>query len=109
MAQPRTPAQVLSEARRQSSLDKRTRTIGAVQGLLRRGEPVTFAAVARAAQVSTWLVYAEGVREHIEAARQRQSAPPNPDESDGRVPQPSRTEDGSGTGPTGDRHAQDRA
>lgn len=27
-------------------------------------EPITFAAVARTAHVSTWLVYAEGVREH---------------------------------------------
>jgi hypothetical protein len=33
------------------------------------GEPITFLGVARAAGVSNWLVYAAGVREHIEAAR----------------------------------------
>jgi predicted nuclease with TOPRIM domain len=42
-------------------------------------EPVTFAAVARAANVSTWLVYANGVREHIDAARQRQATQPTHD------------------------------
>jgi hypothetical protein len=31
--------------------------------MLRSGDPVSFAAVARTARVSTWLVYAEGVRE----------------------------------------------
>jgi len=43
------------------------------------GETITFPAVARAAGVSTWLVYAKGVREHIEAARDaKQSNPPRP-------------------------------
>jgi hypothetical protein len=37
----------------------------------RAGKPITFPAVAKAASVSTWLVYAHGVREHIEAARSR--------------------------------------
>jgi chromosome segregation ATPase len=36
------------------------------------GEPITFLGVARAAGVSNWLVYAMGVREHIEAARKGQ-------------------------------------
>jgi hypothetical protein len=40
------------------------------------GETITFPAVARAAGVSTWLVYAKGVREHIEAARGRQAIKP---------------------------------
>jgi chromosome segregation ATPase len=35
--------------------------------------PITAAAVASAARVSTWLVYAPGVREQIEAARRRQT------------------------------------
>ncbi|MFI9730949.1 hypothetical protein [Streptomyces sp. NPDC052092] len=43
-----------------------------VDQLVAENEPVTFTAVARAANVSHWLVYAEGVREHIEAARHRQ-------------------------------------
>ncbi|MEU3795988.1 hypothetical protein AB0F07_40495 [Streptomyces fructofermentans] len=34
--------------------------------------PAPFTGVARAANVSHWLVYADGVREHIEAARRRQ-------------------------------------
>ena len=32
-------------------------------------EPITLLGVAKSAGVSNWLVYAEGVREHIEAAR----------------------------------------
>ena len=46
-------------------------------------EPVTFAAVARAANVSTWLVYADSVREHIDAARQRQATQPARDQRTG--------------------------
>ena len=42
----------------------------------RDGTPITFAAVARAAKVSQWLVYADGVREYIEAARAAQAAEP---------------------------------
>ena len=38
-----------------------------------RNEPITFLGVARAARVSNWLVYAEGVREHVEAARKGQA------------------------------------
>jgi hypothetical protein len=38
----------------------------------------TAAAVAAAAGVSTWLVYAEGIREHIDAARQRQATDGDP-------------------------------
>ena len=37
------------------------------------GASITFAAVAKAAGVSTWIVYAEGIREHIDAARRRQA------------------------------------
>ncbi|AEY93953.1 hypothetical protein SHJG_8688 [Streptomyces hygroscopicus subsp. jinggangensis 5008] len=44
--------------------------------MLDDGEPISFAAVARAANVSTWLVYAEGVREHVKAAMQRQEQDP---------------------------------
>jgi regulator of replication initiation timing len=69
----RTPAEVLAEARRRDSQKKRTRVMEAVDQMVGNGESVTFAAVARAAQVSTWLVYAPGMREHIEAARVRQT------------------------------------
>ncbi|MYV40195.1 hypothetical protein GT030_15320 [Streptomyces sp. SID1328] len=37
-----------------------------------QGKKITHTAVARTAGVSTWLTYAEGIREHIEAAQQRQ-------------------------------------
>ncbi|MEV8597356.1 DUF6262 family protein [Streptomyces sp. NPDC052012] len=72
MSEPRTPAQVLREARQKDSRDKRARVLSVVDQLIADDEPVTFTGVARAANVSHWLVYAEGVREHIEAARRRQ-------------------------------------
>jgi len=72
MSESRTPAQVLREARQKDSRDKRTRVLSVVDQLLADNEPVTFTGVARAANVSHWLVYADGVREHIEAARRRQ-------------------------------------
>ncbi|MFE2429364.1 DUF6262 family protein [Streptomyces sp. NPDC059373] len=52
---------------------KHARALHTLDDLLTRGEPVTFTAVAKAAGVSTWLVYAPGIREHIEAARTRQA------------------------------------
>lgn len=73
MTESRTPAQVLREARQKDSRDKRARVLSVVEQLLADNEPVTFTGVARAANVSHWLVYAEGVREHIEAARRRQT------------------------------------
>ena len=42
----------------------------------RDGTPITFAAVARDAKVSQWLVYADGVRDYIETARSDQAAGP---------------------------------
>jgi predicted RNase H-like nuclease (RuvC/YqgF family) len=45
--------------------------------MLLAGGPVTFTTVARTAGVSTWLVYAEGVREHIQAAIDQQAAQPS--------------------------------
>lgn len=43
----------------------------------RDGIEITFAAVARAAKVSSWLVYADGVRDYIDAARQQQDDEPS--------------------------------
>jgi hypothetical protein len=57
-------------ARAKDSQDKRDRALAAIASLETAGAPVTPAAVA--AGVSTWLVYADGVREHVQAARQRQ-------------------------------------
>jgi hypothetical protein len=67
-------ARAMLAARAKASHDKRQRVLATVQTLEAAGTPVTPAAVATAAGVSTWLVYADGVREHVQAARQRQTA-----------------------------------
>ena len=72
----RTPADVLREARRRDSDRKRDQVFRTVDAMKRDGTPITFAAVARTAKVSQWLVYAEGVREYIETARSAQAAVP---------------------------------
>lgn len=74
---------LLREARRRDSVAKRQRVLVTLERMEHEREPVTFAGVARAADVSTWLVYAEGVREHIDAARGRQAAQPVRDHSTG--------------------------
>ena len=63
----------LRAARAKDSQDKRRRALAAVHALETAGTPVTAAAVAAAAGVSIWLVYADGIREHREAARLRQA------------------------------------
>lgn len=77
--QARTAA--LHAARAKDSEQKRQRALAAIDALETNGTPITITAVARAAGVSTWLVYADGIREHVEAARRRQSdhgTPPSP-------------------------------
>jgi hypothetical protein len=69
----RTPADVLRHARQQDSQRKRARVIAVVNDMLTTGTPVTFTTVREAAQGSKWLVYADGVREHIEQARTQQA------------------------------------
>lgn len=64
----------LAQARRRNSLDKRQRTLIALAALEHDGTKITFPVVARAAGVSTWMTYAPGIREHIEAAQRRQHA-----------------------------------
>lgn len=71
--------QAMLAARAKASQDKRQRALAAVQALEAAGTPVTPAAVATAAGVSTWLAYADGIREHVQAARHRQA---------GREPRP---------------------
>ncbi|MFJ6605032.1 DUF6262 family protein [Streptomyces lydicus] len=72
----RTPAVVLAECRRQTSLLKRQRVLDTIRTMLDNGESISFPAIARAARVSTCLVHAEGVREHVQAAIQRQEQAP---------------------------------
>jgi Family of unknown function (DUF6262) len=68
-------AGALRAARAADSAAKRTRAREAIGRLEAAGTPVTATAVARAAGVSTWLIYADGVREHLDAARHRQARP----------------------------------
>jgi hypothetical protein len=65
----------LRAARAKDSADKRRRACEAIDVLEAAGTPVTAAAVANAAGVSTWLVYADGLREHLDQARRRQALP----------------------------------
>jgi hypothetical protein len=66
-------ARAMLAARAKDSHDKRQRALAALHSLEAAGTPVSATAVAAAAGVSTWLTYADGVREHVEAARQRQA------------------------------------
>jgi len=68
-----TRAATLRAARTKDSEQKRQRTLVAIEALESSGSPVTFSAVAATAEVSRWLVYTEGIREHVEAARTRQA------------------------------------
>jgi len=68
-----TRTQAMLAARAKASHDKRQRALAAVRDLEAARTPVTATAVATAAGVSTWLVYADGVREHLQAAQRRQA------------------------------------
>ncbi|MDX2524836.1 DUF6262 family protein [Streptomyces europaeiscabiei] len=80
----RTPAEVLKAARQRDSADKRGRVLKAVPDLLRDNRRIAFATVAREADVSSWLVYAPGLRERIDQARARQAAQDQQDQQSGR-------------------------
>ncbi|MFI6368794.1 DUF6262 family protein [Nocardia sp. NPDC050630] len=80
-----TPAQVLRDARERTSREKRANVLAVIDEMTTRNEPITFTGVARAASVSNWLVYAPGVREHIERARQRQQTQPRLDRETART------------------------
>ncbi|SDS97706.1 DUF6262 family protein [Actinoplanes derwentensis] len=82
----RTPAEVLLQARRRDSQAKRGKVLATLDDMFRRGDPVSFTAVAKRAGVSHWLVYADGVREHIDAARTQQDRKPHRDQQTGLAP-----------------------
>lgn len=75
--------QALLEARRRDSETKRAHVRDTVEKMLLAGERISFAAVARQAKVSNWLVYADGVREHIQGAMRQQDEEPSA-RADGR-------------------------
>lgn len=85
MTAPRTPAQVLAASRRETSLRKRQAVFDTLAAIAAEGEPITFTKLARRSAVSTWLVYAEGVREHVQAAIDRQDFQPAAALADGRT------------------------
>ena len=62
----------LKAARAKDSNDKRRRVLQTMTTMETDGQAITAASVAAAAGVSTWLVYADGIREHLDAARTRQ-------------------------------------
>jgi len=66
----------LRVARAKDSADKRRRVREAINALEAAGTPITAAAVANTAGVSTWLVYTDGLREHLDTARRRQQPRP---------------------------------
>jgi hypothetical protein len=68
-----TRTQAMLAARAKASQDKRDRVLAAVRALEAAGTPISATAVATTAGVSTWLVYADGVREHVQAAQCRQA------------------------------------
>jgi D-alanyl-D-alanine dipeptidase len=74
-AAPEAPAPksaAMIEARRREGATKRARVLAVIEQMAAGGTPITVAEVARTAGVSTWLVYAPGVRQAVEAARARQ-------------------------------------
>ncbi|MFL0295001.1 DUF6262 family protein [Mycobacterium sp. SMC-18] len=81
----RTPAEVLLESRRAASVRKRDNVFRTVDEMKRSGAEITFASVARHAGVSSWLVYQDGVREYVVAAREHQAAQPAEDRRAGRA------------------------
>lgn len=58
-------------ARRADSLTKRARVLAAIDQLVAEATPITVAAVARRARVSTWLVYNPELRQAVTAAQAR--------------------------------------
>ena len=65
----------LRAARAKDSADKRRRALEAIHALEAAGSPITATAIAHAAGVSTWLLYTDGLREHLDTARHRQAQP----------------------------------
>jgi Family of unknown function (DUF6262) len=63
-------------ARRRDSQAKRAQVLTTLNRMLDDGTPITFASLARQAAVSTWLVYAPGVREAVTEAQARQHTNP---------------------------------
>jgi cell division protein FtsB len=77
--------QALQDARRRDSEAKRALVRDTVEKMLLDGERISFAAVARRANVSNWLVYADGVRARIEVAIRQQTEESSETSTHGRA------------------------
>ena len=77
---------MLAQSRRRDSQAKRGKVLAVLEDMTRRGDPVSFTAVAKSAGVSASLVYADGIRERIETARAQQNHKPRRDQQTGLTP-----------------------
>ncbi|WP_327357943.1 DUF6262 family protein [Streptomyces sp. NBC_01304] len=84
--EPRTSGDVLRQSRKKDSQTKRAKVLATLDAMKAGGETVSFNSVARTAGVSRWLVYAEGVREHVEAAMKSQTKSERRTKQAGREP-----------------------
>ncbi|WP_063767208.1 hypothetical protein [Streptomyces hygroscopicus] len=73
MSGKRTSAEVLVDSRRRDRRLKRAKVLETAEAMVGSNQPVTFAAVAKTAGVSNWLVRADA-HEHLQTARDKQAA-----------------------------------
>lgn len=79
----RAATTALVDARRRHARNKRVHVLETVDAMVNGDSAITFTSVARAAGVSKWLVYAEGIKEYIEKAQSAQAARPRDQETIG--------------------------
>ncbi len=75
---------VLREARRRDSQQKRAKVLATVDSMAASGQAITMLGVARAAGVSNWLVYQPEIKAHIDKARKGQESTATRERSGGR-------------------------
>jgi hypothetical protein len=80
----RSATEVLVDARRRQAREKRAHVRETVDTMVNGNRAITFTSVARAAGVSKWLVYADGIKDYIEKGQIAQAAKPRDNEIDGR-------------------------
>ncbi|MFI5642724.1 DUF6262 family protein [Streptomyces goshikiensis] len=68
----RSRGDILRQARRRDSQQKRAKVLATVDSMAANGQEITMLGVARAAGVSNWLVYQPELKEHIDKARKGQ-------------------------------------
>ncbi|MFJ2194269.1 DUF6262 family protein [Kitasatospora sp. NPDC087861] len=86
MTATRSRGDVLREARRRDSQQKRAKVLATVDSMAANGQEITMLGVARAAGVSNWLVYQPEIKEHIDKARKGQASTTTREKAGGRAP-----------------------